>query len=228
MIVTLVIATALYGLYRYRIKNLLAIQRIREKIAADFHDDIGSALSSISIFSEVADTQLEEKLPHEQTREIINHISFYSRTMLDAMDDIIWAVNPRNDHFNDLAVRMREFAIPLLEAKNIHFDIHIDENILNARIKMEARKNVFLVFKECINNIIKHSGCSAMKLSVTKLNSQLELVITDNGKGFDINAPSTRNGLKNMKKRAEEINGAITITSSPGEGTVTRLLINIV
>lgn len=67
-----------------------------------------------------------------------------------------------------------------------------------------------------------------MKLSVTKLNSQLELVITDNGKGFDINAPSTRNGLKNMKKRAEEINGAITITSSPGEGTVTRLLINIV
>jgi hypothetical protein len=227
-LVIVLIAFGLYRLYRYKINHILAIERIRERIASDFHDDIGSALSSISIFSEVADKQLKQQLPPEQTREIIGHISFHSRAMLDAMDDIIWAVNPQNDQFNDLAVRMREFAIPLLEARNIHFDIKIQEEILNTRIKMEARKNIFLIFKECINNILKHSGCTAIKVSVNKLNNQLELIISDNGKGFDINAPHTRNGLKNMQKRAGEINGTIQVTTQPGNGTVTTLLVNII
>jgi len=227
-LVVVLIAFGLYMLYRYRIKHILAIERIREKIASDFHDDIGSALSSISIFSEVADKQLKQQLPPEQTREIISHISFHSRAMLDAMDDIIWAVNPQNDHFNDLAVRMREFAIPLLEARNIQFDINIQEEILNSPIKMEARKNIFLIFKECVNNILKHASCSAMKVSVNKLNNQLELLISDNGKGFDINAQHTRNGLKNMQKRAAEINATIQVTTGHGKGTVTRLLINII
>lgn len=223
--VVLAIAFVLYRLYAYRIKHILAIERIRERIASDFHDDIGSALSSISIFSEVADKQLKQNSPPEQTREIISHISFYSRSMLDAMDDIIWAVNPQNDHLNDLTVRMREFAIPLLEARNINFDIEIQDDILNARIKMEARKNIFLIFKECINNILKHSDCSAMKVAINKINNQLELIISDNGKGFDINAKSSRNGLKNMRKRAAEIKGFIEINSHPGGGTVTRLLV---
>jgi ligand-binding sensor domain-containing protein len=228
VLVVLVIAFILYRLYMYKIKHILAIERIRERIASDFHDDIGSALSSISIFSEVADNQLKQHLPPEKTREIISHISFHSRAMLDAMDDIIWAVNPQNDHFNDLAVRMREFAIPLFEARNIRFDISIQEDILNARIKMEARKNIFMIFKECINNILKHANCTAMKVSVNKLNNQLELIISDNGKGFDINAKNNRNGMKNMRKRAAEINGTIQVTTQPGNGTVTRLLVNII
>jgi signal transduction histidine kinase len=148
--------------------------------------------------------------------------------MLDAMDDIIWAVNPKNDHFNDLAVRMREFAIPLLEAKDIHFDIDIQEDVLNTPIKMESRKNIFLIFKECINNILRHADCTAMKVSVHKLNNQIELVISDNGKGFDTNAPHTRNGLRNMQKRAAEIKGAIQVTSQPGKGTITTLRVDII
>jgi len=227
-VVALVIAFALYRLYRYRIKHILAIERIRERIASDFHDDIGSALSSISIFSEVADKQLKEQLPAEKTREVISHISFHSRAMLDAMDDIIWAVNPQNDHFNDLAIRMREFAIPLLEARNIRFEIDINESILNTRIKMEARKNIFLIFKECINNLLKHAACTSMKLSVGKSNGQLEFVISDDGKGFDADALSSRNGLKNMRKRAQEIGSKISIRSQPGNGTMIRLLVDII
>ena len=226
-LIILLIALGLYNYYRYRIKHLLAIERIREKIASDFHDDIGSALSSISIFSEVADSQLKQQMPHDQIREIIGHISFYSRAMLDSMDDIVWMVNPQNDYFNDLAVRMREFAIPLLEAKNINFEINIKEEILNTKIKMEARKNIFLIFKESINNILKHSQCLAMTVSIGKINNQLELIISDNGKGFDLNSPSSRNGLKNMQKRASEINGKIVVTSEPDKGTVIRLLVNI-
>ncbi|HEY8929403.1 MAG TPA: triple tyrosine motif-containing protein [Mucilaginibacter sp.] len=227
-LIILAVAFILYRLYLYRVQHILAIERIRERIASDFHDDIGSALSSISIFSEVADNQLKQQAPPEQTREMIGRISFHARNMLDAMDDIIWAVNPQNDHFNDLAVRMREFAIPLLEAKNIHFDMAINEDILGARIKMEARKNIFMIFKECINNIIKHADCTEMKLSVKKVNNQLELVISDNGKGFDIDAKNNRNGLKNMQKRAAEIQGKLEVTTQQGKGTVTRLLVNII
>lgn len=222
------IAVGLYMLYRYRINHLLAIERIRERIASDFHDDIGAALSSISIFSEVADTQLEEQVPREQTREIIRHIAHQSQSMLDAMDDIIWAVNPQNDHFVDLAVRMREFAIPLLEAKDIKFDIDISEDLLNLRIAMQARKNIFLIFKESINNLLKHSGCAAIRVSLAKSSGWLELQISDNGKGFDTDAPHNRNGLKNMQKRAAEINGELKISSVKGKGTATRLRVNTI
>ncbi len=228
LLVLAAIVYILYELYQYRIKNLLAIEGIREKIASDFHDDIGSALSSISIFSEVADKQLRQQLPPEKTREIVGHISSQSRAMLDAMDDIVWAVNPQNDHINDLAVRMREFAIPLLEARDINFDINIPKEILNTKIKMSARKNIFMIFKECINNMLKHSGCTAMRVSVTRYNNQLELLISDNGKGFDKQAPSSRNGMKNLQKRAGEINGTIEVISQPGQGTIIKLLVDTI
>src|SRR5882762_775660 len=123
--------------------------------------------------------QLQQQSPHERTREVIGHISYQSRAMLEAMDDIVWAVNPKNDHFNDLAVRMREFAIPLLEARNINFDIDINADMQNTRIHMEARKNIFLIFKECINNIIKHSNCTQIQVSVKRLNNQLEFIVKD-------------------------------------------------
>lgn len=216
-----------YTLHRYRVNQLLKLEKMRNKIASDLHDDIGSALSSISIFSEVADQQLQQRSPREHTREVIGHISYHSRAMLEAMDDIVWAVNPKNDHFNDLAVRMREFAIPLLEARNISFDININTDIQNIRIQMEARKNIFLIFKEGINNILKHAGCTQMQVTLKNISNQLELVITDNGKGFDINKQSSRNGLGNMQKRAAEIQGILQVITQPGNGTTIRLLVNI-
>ncbi|MDN5284542.1 MAG: histidine kinase [Mucilaginibacter sp.] len=228
----LLACAAIYGivstLYRYRVDQLLKLEKMRNKIASDLHDDIGSALSSISIFSEVADQQLQQRSPPEHTREVIGYISHQSRAMLEAMDDIVWAVNPKNDHFNDLAVRMREFAIPLLEARNISFDIDINADMQHTRIHMEARKNIFLVFKECINNIIKHSGCTQIKVFVKKLNNQLEFMVSDNGKGFDINQQSNRNGLRNMQKRATEMNGVLQVTTQPGSGTMIKLLVNII
>jgi len=228
LLLVLAVAFALYRLYLYRVKNILAIERIRERIASDFHDDMGSALSSISIFSEVANKQLHEKAPHEKIVGIIDHISSNSRAMLDAMDDIIWTVDPHNDHFKDLAVRMREFAIPLLEARNISFNINIPRDILNTKVEMEVRKNIFLVFKEAVNNLLKHACCTEMKLWVNRMGDQLELVISDNGKGFDITAENSRNGLKNMHKRAREIKGLLEVTTQPGKGTTIRLLVNII
>nr|WP_197486667.1 sensor histidine kinase [Mucilaginibacter sp. L294] len=214
-------------LYQYRVEQLLKVQRMRNKIAGDLHDDIGSALTSISIFSEVADQQLK-KQGLQDTREIIGHIAHHSRSMLEAMDDIVWAVNPKNDHFNDLFIRMREFAIPLLEARAINFDIMIDKDIENTSLPMEYRKNIFLIFKESINNVLKHAQCTAITVLVKPQGKKISFVISDNGKGFETGVESNRNGLKNIERRAAEMGGELTITSSPDKGTMIKLLINII
>ncbi|OOQ59551.1 ligand-binding sensor domain-containing protein [Mucilaginibacter pedocola] len=215
-------------LYRYRVEQLLKLERVRNKIATDLHDDIGSALSSISIFSEVADQQLKQQAPPEKTREVIGHISFHSRAMLDAMDDIVWAVNPRNDHFDDLSVRMREFAIPLLELRGMKFEFNFEDGLQDTRISMEARKNIYLIFKECINNILKHAGAKAISVNVSRVTDGYEFVVADNGKGFDVTAPTSRNGLKNLQKRAAEIGGTVEVISKPGKGTAITLKVNII
>ncbi|MES2734329.1 MAG: two-component regulator propeller domain-containing protein [Bacteroidota bacterium] len=214
--------------YQYRVAHLLKLERVRNKIAIDLHDDIGSALSSISIFSEVASRQLEQKAPPETTREIVSQIGHHARAMLDAMDDIVWAVNPQNDHFEDLAVRMREFAIPLLEAKNIVFDINIQQQLLEAKLAMETRKNIYFVFKEAVNNLLKHSDCCQVWITVRKTADQVELLIKDDGKGFPADQVNRRNGLKNMQSRATEIGGIFEINSEVGKGTCVRLTANII
>lgn len=228
ILTTIAVCLAAAWLYRYRVNQLLQLEKVRNKIASDLHDDIGSALSSISIFSEVADQQLQRRAAPEQTREIIGRISHHSRAMLDAMDDIVWAVNPRNDHFNDLEVRMREFAIPLLEARDINFEMQTGPHLQSTRLSMEGRKNIYLIFKECINNILKHAFAKHITVAIERSSHQIILTITDDGKGFDINAQNNRNGLRNLKKRASEIDGNVEIRSKPGDGTTITLFINII
>ncbi|MES2266940.1 MAG: two-component regulator propeller domain-containing protein [Bacteroidota bacterium] len=213
-------------IYQYRAEQLLKFQTMRNKIASDLHDDIGSALTSISIFSEVADQQLKGH-GIQDTREIIGHIAYHSRAMLEAMEDIVWAVDPRNDQFNDLFIRMREYAIPLLEARSIDFNIIMDERVEKVPLLMAYRRNIYLIFKEAINNILKHSDCSKISAIINKESKLIVMTITDNGKGFDSSVQNKRNGLKNIRKRAEEMNAQIDIISSVGGGTVIKLIINI-
>jgi ligand-binding sensor domain-containing protein/two-component sensor histidine kinase len=214
--------------YQYRVRQLLRLERMRNKIALDLHDDIGSALSSISIFSEVASKQLEQQMPQETTREIVHKIGTHARAMLDAMDDIVWAVNPKNDHFEDLSIRMREYVIPLLEARNIAFEIDIPDQLLEGRLSMDIRKNIYFVFKEAVNNLLKHADCTRVWMTVRKNGNELELLIRDNGKGFASSQSSRRNGLKNMQSRASEIGGSLTINAREGKGTQVQLIAPII
>ncbi|MFD0766868.1 two-component regulator propeller domain-containing protein [Mucilaginibacter lutimaris] len=223
-------ATLLYligcWIYQYRVEQLLKFQTMRNKIASDLHDDMGSALTSISILSEVADQQLKRE-GIQDTREIIGHIANHSRTMLEAMEDIVWAVDPRNDQFNDLFIRMREYAIPLLEARNIDFNIDMDSGVEDVPLLMAHRRNIYLIFKEAINNILKHANCSKLEATVKKEGKKIIMTIADNGRGFDSSVRNKRNGLKNLKKRAAEMNAQLDVISTKGEGTLIKLLINI-
>jgi len=206
---------AVYGLYRYRIRQLLKLERLRIRIASDLHDDVSSTLSSISILS----TILTRKAKDPQSIEMLGEISGNARGMLERIDDIIWVVNPKNDRFQDLGLRIREYAIPLFEMKDIHFGIDFPASLSEVKLPMEVRRNIYLIAKEAVNNLVKYAGCTQASVIFRHEHSTLGMEINDNGKGFDTHATSTRNGVRNMRLRAEKIGAVLSITSFPEQGT---------
>lgn len=227
------ISASVYLLYRYRINELLKRQAIRNKIAQDLHDNVGSTLSSISVYSQVAQIQ-NEGGGNQELNDILGKISITSTDMISEMNDIVWAINPRNDNMEKIVQRMESFAKPLLAAKGIQFKFKYDPAILSTWLQMEKRKNFYLIFKEVINNIIKYSNATSVTVDIGIRNRKLELLVRDNGIGFDTAKAMTDqrqslsgNGLRNMKMRAAEMKGEISIKSKPGEGTSIHLICHI-
>lgn len=164
--------------------------------------------------------------------EMLEKISDTSSEMVSEMSDIVWAIHPKNDSIERIIQRMENFAKPMLATRNIHFNFNYQPSILTARLDMEKRKNLYLIFKETINNAFKYSGCTLISAEITHSNKHLELNISDNGVGFDIhqetaeNRPTlSGNGLRNMQMRAGEMKGELQIISSSGHGTSIKLLI---
>lgn len=205
----------------YDTKQKLKLQTLRNKIASDLHDDVGSTLSSISIFSQMAQQQSKVVVPFLDT------INESSQKMLDAMADIVWTINPENDQFEKIVMRMRSFAYELLGAKNIDFEFIADEEVASLKLLMDVRKNLYLIFKEATNNMVKYSGADKALFSITAVKNNLTMLIQVNGKGFNVSHLTAGNGLKNMKKRAEEIGGKLNINSFPGKGTTVKLNVTV-
>ncbi|TMI65086.1 MAG: DUF2225 domain-containing protein [Bacteroidetes bacterium] len=211
-----------FFVYRnYRTRQQLRLQTLRNKIATDLHDDIGSTLSSISIFSQMAQQESKEAIP------LLETIGENSRKMLDAMADIVWTINPENDQFEQIVLRMRSFAYELLGAKKIDFEFNADEEVAKMKLSMDVRKNLYLIFKEATNNMVKYSGADKALFNIKGEKNNLTMLIHDNGKGFDTRQSTTGNGLKNMKKRADEMGAQFLIDSKPGDGTTIELKIAV-
>jgi ligand-binding sensor domain-containing protein len=215
------IVGSLYSLYRYRINQILKVQAIRNRIAADLHDDIGSTLSSISIMSELAKDNSTGSV------SLLNAIGESASAIQENMSDLVWAVNPNNDRFKNIVERMNQFATEILEAKSIAFHFTCDEDIYDERLSMDQRKKVYLFFKEAINNAAKYSGAKCVDVHISSLNSQIILKIADNGHGFNLNEESHGNGLINFKRRADELGGRLSIHSAINEGTTIELSFKI-
>ncbi|HYF30357.1 MAG TPA: two-component regulator propeller domain-containing protein [Chitinophagaceae bacterium] len=220
------LALSFYFIRVYRLKQRLKLEKLRVNIARDLHDDIGSALGSINLLSENATRRLATNASATEVAGVFQKIGHSAQSMLDSMDDIIWTINPEKDSLEDLLIRMREFAIPLLEAKNIAFDInmHAAEGI---RPSLEIKRNIYLVFKEAIFNIVRHSGSTNVCIKASFTARNFDLIITDNGKGFDESIPSSRNGVKNMRKRAGISGASLSIDTAPGAGTTIHFHGNI-
>lgn len=202
-------------------RQKLKLQTLRNKIASDLHDDVGSTLSSIFIFSEIARHQSKEVIP------MLDTIGESSKKMLDAMADIVWTINPENDAFEMIIDRMRSFAYDLLGAKKIEFEFEADEQLGQLKLPMDVRKNLYLIFKEAANNMVKYSKADKAYFAIHREAKVLTLLVRDNGMGFDLNQVSKGNGLNNMRKRAEEMGGKLEIESGPGIGTSIQLKIAV-
>ncbi|HTL10276.1 MAG TPA: two-component regulator propeller domain-containing protein, partial [Chitinophagaceae bacterium] len=225
----LAVAAVVYAVYHYRINEILSRQAIRNKIAQDLHDNIGSTLSSISVYSQVAKIYKQQK-KEQQLQETLEKISETSADMIAEMSDIVWTINPRNDSMDMILQRMESYAKPLLASKSIHCHFTVDEHIRSINPGMTQRKNLYLIFKESINNALKYASCANLYVTLKKEHQIIELLVQDDGVGF--NAASLQanmrqslsgNGLRNIFMRAKEMNGHCEVISSPGQGTTIKL-----
>ncbi len=221
-----VLALLAYVVHDLRVKRLLAVEKLRNRVARDLHDDMGSTLSTINILSAMAKTKMQSDVV--KTTEYLGKISDNSQRMMEAMDDIVWSIKPSNDNMQKVAARMREFATSVLEAKDIELDFSVDEDVYDLKLNMEARRDFFLVFKEAVNNAAKYSRAEKVWIRITVENRKLNMLIKDNGVGFDVANADNGNGLGNMRKRADGLNGTINLRSKQGEGTEVNVNVPII
>ena len=221
VLVIILVAAAAFLFYRFRLRKALELERLRTRIATDLHDDIGATLSSISLYSEVIKNQLKDKNP--QLENVLDKMGENSREMVTSMSDIVWAINPGNDDGEKLIKRMENYCTDMCAVKSILLQYKADEKLNQVLLPLEHRKNIYLIFKEAINNAVKYSGATTIWVNIEILNRKLLLTIKDDGKGFDAATVVKGNGLKNMHFRTAEINGTITIDSVEGGGTTVSL-----
>lgn len=219
----LVLGTGALGMYlfsRFRQKQRMKLQRVRDRIARDLHDDIGSTLGSISFYSEALKRKLGDS-DDAMAQQVAARIGSSSREMIDQMSDIVWSVDPKNDDAGALSTRLQAFAGDLLATKNITLRFHADAELSERKLSAEQRRNLFLICKEVLHNTVKYADARSVTITLKSSARALELLLADDGKGFDpANMDSYNgNGLPNMRARAEAIGAVFAIESSPGTGT---------
>jgi signal transduction histidine kinase/ligand-binding sensor domain-containing protein len=220
-------AVAVFVFERYRIARLLEIERVRMRIATDLHDDIGAGLSRIAILSEVAHGRLGTG--DLRGRDHMTTIASSSRELLDSMSDIVWAINPQKEQLKDLIQRMRRFASDLLAGRNISFRFDAPEGEQDLKLSADMRREIFLIFKESVNNLARHSGATEAEITLRVDRRWLSLEIKDNGRGFDLATGdhganhSDGNGLMSMRERARRLEGEFQIITEAGHGTTIRV-----
>jgi signal transduction histidine kinase len=216
LLLALTVAAAATMAYRYRVDQLLAIERLRTRIATDLHDDIGASLSQIAILSEVA--------RRETGRGSLDVISTIARETVEQMSDIVWAVNPRHDRFDSLLHRMRRFAGDTLGGAGIELQFESGKLPAALTTRIEARRPLYLVFKEAVNNAARHSGASQVVVHIELVRGVLRMTIADNGCGFDPNAPHQGEGIASIGRRIRDLGGTVEWEAN-GDGT--RLVITL-
>jgi len=211
---------AIVSAHRHRLRQVLELERVRTRIATDLHDDIGSSLTQIAILSEVARRNGKS---HDDGAEPLERIADLSRGLLDSMSDIVWSINPQRDYLSDLEHRMRRFASDMLAPRDIDFELDVPMRSEDVPLQAEVRRQVFLIFKECVHNTLRHSGCRRMQVALEYRSHHLLLRLSDDGTGFAASGSANGHGLISMRQRAAGIGGELRITSQPGKGTTVTL-----
>lgn len=218
-----VILLASYIFYRYRLHYLLKEEKTRNQIARDLHDDLSGTLSSISFFSEAAKRVQGD--PTESKR-FLNIIDESASEAKEKINDIIWAIDPKNDDWKSFLKKCKRFASDMLDSHDIEHTLDFSED-LDFPLTLKIRQNIWLIFKECITNLTKHSQAKNTIIKFKKQGDRLLLEIIDDGIGFTANETEEGHGLKNIKYRAEAIGGKVQLETAKGNGTAWRFAFNL-
>lgn len=220
-----------------QMEQLQSLERERMRIARDMHDEIGSKLTKISFLSEHArvDAKTEGPLAGK-----IESIAETSRELLQTMDEIVWVVNPRNDTLEHLAAYLSHYADEYFQNTSVECEQRLPQAVAHIPLSSETRHNLFLAFEETLNNVLKHSGASKVKIEMAINSPKFEIIVTDNGRGFEAGSPGGNgptlpgarggrggNGLRNIRQRLTDIGGECAIRSQPGAGTTVALFIRL-
>jgi signal transduction histidine kinase len=213
------------GLYQKDLDRQLMLERERARISQDMHDDVGASLTRISMMSDLVRDMTGIR---EDARQWLGQISGTSREVTEEMDQIIWALNPKNDNLDGLAGYIRRFASEYLEPTSIDCVFDFPEEMPGRALSVEVRRNVYLVVREALHNVVKHSGATRVDFRLSIFDFRFSISIKDDGKGFKpekLEFPG--NGLVNMKKRMNDIGGEVLINSKPGLGTEIELIVSL-
>ena len=216
LIAAVTILSAVYLAYRYRVSQLLQLERVRSRLAIDLHDDIGSGLAEIAILTEVAKTRVAPS-----GGDVLDRVAGRARSLRESMSDIVWAVDPRLDTAADLLRRMRQAAFGLLVAEGMEIDFRApsDADIGDIELAADRRRHLLLLFKEALTNIARHAHATRVIVQVEVKHRELRLDVRDDGRGFDPQRSNGGNGLRSMRVRASELNADLVIDSHRPGGT---------
>jgi hypothetical protein len=212
LFVILCTAALIYAFFRYRLSQIKKQHEIRRNIANDLHDDLGSTLNSVKIFTNLAISGVKQEENLQQVKENLHEATMGLRDMLWVLDDSL-------DTVDELVTRLKQFAIPVANASNMQVEILSGPGVNDRKLTKEEKRNLFLICKEAVNNAVKYSGASLVTISITPAGKKIQILISDNGKGFDITEVKKGYGLKNMEYRAGQVNYSIKLTSSMKQGT---------
>ncbi|MEI6075183.1 MAG: two-component regulator propeller domain-containing protein [Verrucomicrobiota bacterium] len=213
LLIGLAVAGVMLFFYRVRLARLRALERLRQQIARDLHDEVGANLGSISLLTEV----MEQK---PQPGDLAQIRSTADQTV-DTLRDLVWIINPTHEHLSDLIARLKQIAAIMLA--NLNYEFAEMEQANNIKLSLELRRNVPPLFKEVLNNIRKHSRASRVVIQLYCQEGNLVLEVKDDGVGFDRARNGQGEGLKNFQNRAKEMRAELTVTSQPQNGTKVKL-----
>lgn len=217
-----ILTFVLFALSRGRVKRSKDLEALRQRIASDLHDDIGSNLSSIALLAELGKTELDEP---ELLLEELTDIKATADKTIESMRDIVWLIRPGEETWQQMLTRFRETASKLLRAHEYSFVVNGESN--DDRLPLEFKRDIFLIYKEVLNNIVRHAGATAVEIELDCKRQRLQLRIADNGRGFDNLDHEFRegNGLRNLRMRAQAIGGSLKVRSALDEGTTVQLIV---
>lgn len=219
-LVMVALSIMLLALHRFRLRQVIAMERIRRQIATDLHDDVGSGLSQVAILSEVVKREASPA-----SAELLNEVAGLARAMRESMSDIVWAVDPRKDSLFDLVQRTRQTAYNLFEADGLHVEFSVagEHELERVNLESDRRRHLLFIFKETLTNIARHAHASHVRIEVKIEAGELRFTVRDNGCGFNPQSQTDGHGLDGLKQRAAELHARLQIESTPAGGTLVRV-----